>query len=82
MTQKVTGRLENWIYDPLWNVVWGNVYDDARKRFRDGEWIHTSDIPVTRVGRTGDVLKEGDIIKTLNSKYLLGKPQEKKDSKE
>lgn len=75
---EITGRLENWVYDSLWNVVWGNCYDDIHKRFRDGEWIHTSDIPTTRNGRTGSTLKEGDIIKTLNSTYLLGKPQVKK----
>ena len=74
---KITGRLEYWVYDPLWNVVWGNVYDDIHKRFKDGSWIHTSGIPDGR--ETNPTLKEGDTIKTLNSTYLLGKPREEKE---
>lgn len=72
---EITGRLENWTYDKLYNVVWGHIYDDTRGRFADGERIHTSDIPSTRHnGRDASQFVEGSIISTLNSHYLLGKP--------
>lgn len=61
----VTGRLENWVYDPIWRVFWGHLYDDVHKRWSDGTWIHTSHCPKPDA-------KEGDIVTTLNSRYLLG----------
>ena len=72
---EITGTLENWTYDQLYNVVWGNVYNDIHNRFPDGGWIHTSDIPGQRNNQK--VFKEGDIVKTLNSSYKLGKPHQK-----
>lgn len=72
---EITGRLENWTYDYFHNVVWGNIYDDVRGRFVDGQRIHTSDIPSTRLnGGDASQFVEGSIILTLNSRYLLGKP--------
>ena len=62
----VTGRLENWWYDSLNHVFWGNIYEDVRGRWHDGQHIHTS------MCHNPDA-KEGDIIKTRNSRYLLGK---------
>jgi hypothetical protein len=64
---KVTGRLENWWFDELNHVYWGNLYDDVRKRWADATFIHTSMCHFPNA-------KEGDIIKTRNSTYLLGKP--------
>jgi hypothetical protein len=64
----VTGRLENWIYDPRLRVFWGNIYGDVHKRFTDGIWIHTSHCPFPEA-------QEDDLVNTLNSVYRLGKPQ-------
>lgn len=63
----ITGRLENWHWDMYFKIIWGNIYDDINKRFVDGTWIHTSDIEGQKE------CKEGDIVKTRNSSYLLGK---------
>lgn len=73
MSKEITGRLENWSYDLMYNVIWGNIYEDARDRFVDGTHIHTSDIPGGR--KYNSTFSEGDLIKTLNSTYLLGKPR-------
>lgn len=62
---EVTGRLENWRWSPLEHVYWGNIYDDIRGRFFDGQYIHTSYV----------ICAEGDIAHTLNSTYKLGKPE-------
>jgi hypothetical protein len=67
--QQVTGRLEYWWYDEINHVFWGYLYDDIRKRWWDGVHIHTS------CCHNPDA-KEGDVIKTLNSTYLLGKARE------
>ena len=65
-----TARLENWIKDANFNIIWGNIYDDSKKRWVDGTPMHTSFIE--GLGEMSP--KEGDIITTLNSKYILGKP--------
>lgn len=62
---KVTGRLEKWSYDPTNHMFWGRVYGDSKGRFADGTYIHTS------MCHKPDA-KEGDIIKTHYSTYLLG----------
>lgn len=68
---EITGRLENWSYDEFYNVIWGEIHNDARKRFADGTKIHTSSIPGGR-----DLLyQKGSIVKTLNSQYELGNPR-------
>ena len=66
----VTGRLENWkrsatIGGYTFNM-WGYIYDDVHERWVDGTPIHTSGILEREV-------KEGDIVETQNSTYLLGK---------
>lgn len=66
----ITGRLENWAWDDVHPVIWGFIYDDERKRFRDGTWIHTSIID----SLDPKDLRSGAVVKTLNSLYLLGKP--------
>lgn len=68
--KELTGRLENWSKDSSFNILWGNIYDDQMERWEDGQIIHTSDIK----GLQKLDLKEGDIVQTLNSRYLLGKP--------
>lgn len=68
---EVTGILDDWIVDPLGrSVIWGNIRNDKAGRFRDGTNIHTSFINLDAVGFKA--LKEGDIVKTRNSSYLLG----------
>lgn len=67
--EKPTARLENWSYDASLNVFWGNIYDDVRERWWDGAYIHTSHCPEPDA-------KEGDVVVTLNSTYLLGKRYE------
>lgn len=66
--EEVTGRLEYWLPDDR-GIIWGNLFDDVRKRWHDGQWIHTSLI----TSHPNHDFKEGDIVTTLNSKYLLGK---------
>lgn len=67
MTEKINGRLENWYV--CMGMVWGDLYDDPAKRWDEGTNVHTSSIEV----ENEETLKEGDIIKTKNSRYLLGK---------
>lgn len=62
-TIEIHGTLERWAEDKKYNVIWGFIYGDTKGRFRDGTWIHTSNI----------VERKGKIIKTLNSTYKLGK---------
>lgn len=78
MEQEVTGRLELWKlgtrtvgYPKAVPCVRGFLYDDARERWIDGEWITTSKLK----SKTTDCV-EGAIIETKNSRYLLGKPSE------
>lgn len=70
--KEITGRLENWSWDLKFPIIWGFLYDDIHKRWRDGQMIHTSSIDKKKFR---DV-KEGDIVETMNSRYLLGKPSE------
>lgn len=72
----VTGRLEGWYLETYakGSIVWDYLYDDTRNRWWDGARIHTSKI----LSGIKD-LKEGDVIITMNSSYLLGKPFEKED---
>lgn len=66
----LTGRIENWSYDKVNHVIWGNVYEDARGRFVDGAHIHTSNLRHPK----DTEFKSGMIVNTLNSTYLLGEP--------
>jgi len=61
-----TGRLEDWAY--VGGVIYGAVFDDKLKRFRDGTEIHTSPVASPAKDR-----KEGKVIQTRGSTYLLGK---------
>ena len=65
----ITGRLENWVLDASFNMMWGEIYDDVHNRWWNGAHIHTSTLkhPIKTEH------KEGDIIQTRNSTYLLGK---------
>ena len=71
---RVTGTLEHWWYDDLYNCVWGHIDEDVKGRFPNGTLIHTSDIPKFKESRVCDA-KQGDYICTRNSIYRLGKPR-------
>lgn len=61
---EVTGRLEGWWKDERHPIIWGYIYDDIHGRFRNGSYIHTSQI----------VEQTPTHVKTLNSYYKLGRP--------
>ncbi len=67
----ITGRLENWTYDLVWKVLLGDIYEDTKGRFQDGLWIHTSVLKHTK--EEIKAFKEGDVVTTKYSTYLLGK---------
>lgn len=60
-------RLENWAL-----IAKGEIFDDEKGRFRDGEPIITSKI-VLLDGRMTEYFTD---IKTLNTEYKLGKPKQ------
>jgi len=70
----ITGRLENWSYDHINHVMWGNLFDDAKERFREGAYIHTSNLRHPKKTE----FKQGMTINTMNSSYLLGEPWSEK----
>lgn len=63
--KEVTGTLEDWIF--VSGYYFGRVFGDTKGRFADGAQIRTSHTK-------SPPGKEGDIIVTRNSRYLLGKP--------
>ena len=67
---EITGKLENWYMEQVTRkefIIWGHLSGDSKGRWPDGRWIHTSGVKNRRI-------KEGDIVRTRNSTYLLGKP--------
>ena len=62
---QVTGVLKNAEWDPVYPVVWGDIYGDTRGRFTDGRRIHTSKVVKVKHGT-----KQG-FIQTLNSYYQV-----------
>lgn len=65
---KYDARLEDWYTYKIrgFTVLMGRVYEDSARRFRDGEDIYTSKIQSA-------TFKEGEIVRTMNTRYLLGK---------
>ncbi|QIG69779.1 hypothetical protein EVB81_210 [Rhizobium phage RHph_I46] len=73
---KYTARLEDWGVVEGKNQLFGNVFEDSKGRFDDGQFVKTSpafDDPKD--------LKEGDLVSTKSSVYLLGKRQPDYDAK-
>lgn len=71
----VTARLENWVQSPIGPkgfIIYGEIHDDVQNRWDNGTEIHTSRIKPREI-------KEGDIVETMNSTYLLGKVRNVKD---
>lgn len=66
--------LKNWVWDNVWKIYWGFIYNDPKKRFPDGTWIHTSSIPDEKYRNKK---RGGCYIQTLNTKYYLGKKRTK-----
>lgn len=66
-TPKNAARLENWKLQ--FGRAYGNIYEDERKRFADGDWIKTSPI----------VKQTTLYIETENTVYVLGTPAIEKD---
>lgn len=62
-----TARLENWT--TICKSLYGEIHDDEKKRWEDGHPIKVSRFEHPPVAE----LKEGDIVVTNNSSYLLGK---------
>ncbi|MAZ17925.1 MAG: hypothetical protein CL535_16545 [Ahrensia sp.] len=60
-----TATLERWSF--AHGYYFGAIYGDKKERFADGSVVRTS-LNKSKPG------KEGDIITTSNSRYLLGKP--------
>ena len=72
----ITARLENWHSEKCGEGefrICGNIYNDEPIRnLPDGMRVHTSKI----IAAPDHVFKEGDIVQTRNSNYLLGKSRE------
>lgn len=63
----ITATLKNVTLDPIYKIVWGNIYGDIHGRWPDGTRIHTSSIP-----KFSEIVEgKTEIIKTLNSTYRL-----------
>lgn len=66
--EEFTAKLEYWYTKQISEeqfVICGRIFGDSKQRFRNGETIYTSSIKIIP-------LKEGDIVTTRNSTYLLG----------
>ena len=71
-----TATLEDWYIIGL--TIYGRCYGDRKHRFHPGVLVHTSIIPALKFFQD---FKEGDIVQTLNSRYLLGKKYKGIESK-
>lgn len=69
--QRYDAVLSNWTYDDLGNILNGNISGDELKRFRDGEFVLTRRLDLSETSVTQ--LREGNVVKTRNTRYLLGK---------
>lgn len=64
-------RLESWVYYKRTNVIHGDIYgDDSPAKMKDGLRVCTQDVA------GGQDLIEGNVVKTENTEYLLGKPKD------
>lgn len=55
-------RIENWVR--VGDVIYGEIYEDSKGRFADGDGIVTSRIIST----------DNDTVQTVNTLYKLGTP--------
>lgn len=78
--EKPTGRMEHWhLCTEGWasGCLYGDLYEDKRHRWREGQGIRTSPVQDLTVD-----LREGVVVATKNSTYLLGKPAARTTEKE
>jgi hypothetical protein len=68
---QITAELKNWSYDQLFNIFYGYICGDTKRRWLDGVRIHTS--PVKHVEDYGDYL----LVVTRNSVYKINKDARK-----
>lgn len=61
-------RLENWKWSTSRHGIFlvGAIFDDRKNRFRDGTRVRTSLV-------TRGKCREGEVVETMNTRYLLGK---------
>ncbi|QIG68142.1 hypothetical protein EVB55_207 [Rhizobium phage RHph_Y68] len=71
-----TARLEDWGVIDGKNQIFGNVFEDSKGRFDDGQYVKTSPSE-----QNLHLLEEGDVVHTKNSVYLLGKRQPEYDAR-
>ena len=64
-------RIENWAYDKKSNTIVGDIYDDIHERWTNGTFIQTSKLKPMSMQLSSP--KEGVVVATLNSQYMLGK---------
>lgn len=68
---RFTGIIRNWVEDPYYKCVWGEVFGDIHGRFADGKRIHTS--------RVKELNREAGYVRTWSGNiYKL--EQEKVDA--
>lgn len=58
----IQARIENWV--SVGDVIYGEIFEDSKGRFKDGDGIVTSRL----------VSVDGDIAQTVNTVYKLGVP--------
>lgn len=58
----IQARIENWVR--VGDVIYGEIFEDSKGRFEDGEGIVTSRL----------VSVKDDIAETVNTVYKLGVP--------
>ena len=72
-TKEYDARLEDWTEYEVWAsgamALHGTIMEDSKGRFFSGDIVNTSSYPMPTTPS-----KEGDIVQTRNTKYLLGKP--------
>lgn len=70
---EVTGTIKGWkpyrVNDRFY-ILYGYIFEDIRRRWADGQWIHTSMIDSKQFPI--DKLSKGAVVNTLNSRYKLG----------
>lgn len=62
LMKMIDARIENWVR--VGDVIYGEIYEDSKGRFVDGEGIVTSRI----------VSVDNDTVQTVNTLYKLGTP--------
>lgn len=63
----ITGRIEGWAL--FGNAIYGKIYDDVKHRWEDGHVIK-----LARLVPADQMVAEGRVVTTKNSRYLFGRP--------